>query len=258
MLIGLAGLLGITAYFALENLGVDLASASDAALIVAFYPVVTLVFELVWGTVSFSPIRLAGMILAIGGVWLVVRSGVPDASEHRLLGDLLLLAGGVVWAAYNVIVRRDDSGLSPIVLTYYQTVAGAGGFILISLTEVDRWSAPSGGAWLRVVFLAVFCSVVAFALYNYALRTLVPSVAVNLLNIVPVAGLMWAVVLAGESLGTLQVIGGAVVIVGVTLGFYQGGLGGQEGRGGRGGGCRTRWRRSARLLFPQGSRWGSR
>lgn len=222
--IGVAGLLGITTYFALENVGVDLASASDATLIVASYPIITLLIELLWGRASFSMVRLMGMALAILGVWLVVQNGSrTDGGEHHLLGDIILIAGGVVWAVYNLTAQRDRSGASPVVVTYYQTVAGAGGFVLLSLSEVDRWSVPSGGDSIRILFLALFCSVLAFLLYNYGLRTLAPSVAVNLLNIVPVAGLMWAVVLAGESLGPLQLVGGATVIAGVSLGLYRSG-----------------------------------
>jgi drug/metabolite transporter (DMT)-like permease len=222
--IGVAGLLGITGYFALENIGVDLATASDATLIVASYPIITLVLEFLWGKVSFSPVRLVGMVLAIGGVWLVVQNGsqsAPNGGDHRLLGDLILLSGGVVWATYNIVAQRDRSGASPVVVTYYQTLAGAGGFVLLSLSEASSWTMPSGGSWLRIGFLAVFCSVVAFLLYNFGLRTLAPSVAVNLLNIVPVTGLIWAVVLAGEKLAGLQILGGAIVIVGVTLGLLR-------------------------------------
>jgi drug/metabolite transporter (DMT)-like permease len=212
--LGFAGLLGITAYFALENAGVDLATASDATLIVAAYPIITLALS---GRAAFSPVRLIGMLVAIAGVWLVVR-GQTGGGEHRLWGDVLLVAGGLAWAVYNLVVRRDGSGASPIVVTYYQTLAGAGGFVLLSLTEVDRWSVPAGGTLLRIGFLAVFCSVAAFLLYNHGLRGLEPSVAVNLLTIVPVAGLGWAVLLAGETLGLAQVLGGAVVLIGVTLG----------------------------------------
>ncbi|MGJ7908011.1 DMT family transporter [Actinopolyspora sp. H202] len=216
-----AGLLGITAYFALENIGVDLASASDAALIVASYPVITLALELLGRKASFSLVRMSGMVLAIVGVWMVVTNGPGTSSnnEHHLIGDLFLLAGGIAWAAYNIVAQRDKSGSSPIVITYYQTLAGAAGFILLSLFEAGQWSMPSGGSILRITFLAVFCSVAAFLAYNFGLKTLSPSMAVNLLNIVPVAGLVWAVVLAGETLTLMQVVGGAVVILGVTLGL---------------------------------------
>lgn len=221
LFIGFAGLLGITLYFALENVGVDWASASDATLIVASYPIITLVLEILFGRAGFSAIRFAGMVVAIAGVWLVVRGQTGGGGEHQLWGDLILIAGGVVWAVYNLVAQRDESGASPIVITYYQTLAGAGGFVLLSLFEADRWSVPSGGNLVRIGFLSALCSVAAFLLYNHGLRRLEPSVAVNLLNIVPVAGLGWAVLLAGETLTLPQLLGGCVVIVGVTLGSYR-------------------------------------
>jgi drug/metabolite transporter (DMT)-like permease len=217
--IGLAGLLGIAAYFALENAGVALATASDATLIVAAYPIITLGVEVLAGRATFSPVRLLGMLVAVAGVWLVVPG--QAGSAHRLWGDVLLVAGGVVWAVYHLVARRDGSGASPIVVTYYQTLAGAGGFVVLSLTEVDRWRVPTGGTVLRIAFLAVFCSVAAFLLYNHGLRRLDASAAVSLLNVVPVAGLGWAVLLAGETLTPAQALGGAVVLAGVSLGNHR-------------------------------------
>lgn len=162
------------------------------------------------------------MLLAILGVWVVVSGGPGNTGGgHHLVGDLILLVGGIAWAAYNVVARRENSGASAVVITYYQTVAGAGGFILLSLFESGAWRAPSEGTVLRLGFLAVFCSVVAFLAYNYGLRVLTASMAVNLLNVVPVLGLVWAVVLAGETLNFLQVAGGAIVIVGVSLGLLR-------------------------------------
>ncbi|GAA2065405.1 DMT family transporter [Catenulispora yoronensis] len=220
--IGLAGLLGISAYFAVENLGVQKATASDATLIVASYPIITLAVELVLRRTGLSLVRLAGMVIALGGVWLIVRDGAGADAESRLWGDALLILGGLVWAGFNLLGRRDTSGASPIVVTYYQTLAGALGLTALSLTETDRWAWPSNADLGRILFLAALCSVAAFGLYNYGLRGLTPSAAVNLLNIVPVAGLVWAATLAGESIGARLVVGGAVVIAGVVIGQYGG------------------------------------
>ncbi|WP_234348024.1 DMT family transporter [Streptomyces specialis] len=218
---GLAGLLGITAYFALENVGVELATASDASLIVASYPIITLALEFVVNRTGVSPVRLVGMLLAIVGVWLIVQQGADESGGNRLWGDVILILGGVVWAVYNLVARRDGSGCSPLVVTYYQTLAGAAGFLLLSLTEYERWETPPADDLLRVAYLAGFCSVAAFLAYNYGLRRVSSSVAVNLLNLVPVMGLISAVVLVGETVGMIQVLGGAIVIVGVLLGLHR-------------------------------------
>lgn len=44
-LMGLSGVLGTTLYFALENIGLELTTASSAALIVASYPAITSLLE---------------------------------------------------------------------------------------------------------------------------------------------------------------------------------------------------------------------
>lgn len=70
-----------------------------------------------------------------------------------------------------------------------------------------------------LVYLAVACSVGGFLLYNYGLRRMAPSVAVNILNLVPVFGVLSAVIINGEPFRLAQAAGGAVIVAGVALGL---------------------------------------
>ena len=103
-----------------------------------------------------------------------------------------------------------------------QTAFGALFFVPLALLEQSivgggRW-VPSGGvALLAVVHLGVLCSVVAFLLYARGLKGLDASSAVSVMNLVPVFGVLSAVVLLGEPIGLLQILGGLVVVAGVTL-----------------------------------------
>lgn len=214
---GLSGLLGITVYFALENIGVDLATASDATLIIASYPIITLILEAVLRQARVTVLRVVGMLLAVLGVWMVVRQGAEVSGSHRLLGDLILLAGGLVWASYNIAASRSGKGHTALTVTYYQTCAGAAGFLLLALLEHDRWGPISPVDLAALGYLAAFCSVTAFLLYNLGLKTIPSATAVNILNLVPVFGLVAAVVVAGESITWAQIVGGGVVIAGVVL-----------------------------------------
>ena len=67
------------------------------------------------------------------------------------------------------------------------------------------------------MYLGVFCSTAAFLLYAYGLKNLTPGLAVNLLNLVPVFGLIFAVIFLREKVGFVQMLGGLIVIAGVTL-----------------------------------------
>ncbi|MFG3366316.1 DMT family transporter [Streptomyces sp. NPDC048156] len=217
----LSGLLGITAYFVLENIGVELSTASDASLIVATYPLMTMLLELVAFRARMPLLRVAGVLLATVGAFLVVRNGAEVGGSDRWLGDILLLLGGLVWAGYNVLGKYAGRGQDAVNLTYYQTVAGAAGFLLASLLEVGDWRVPDASASALLVYLAVACSVGGFLLYNYGLRRMTSSVAVNILNLVPVFGVLGAVVINGETIRLPQVFGGVIIIAGVALGMVE-------------------------------------
>ncbi|MFD9406215.1 DMT family transporter [Streptomyces sp. NPDC059989] len=221
----LSGFLGITVYFVLENIGVDLSTASDASLIVATYPLMTMLLELVLFRTRMPLLRVAGVLLATVGAFLVVRNGAQVGGNARWLGDILLLLGGLAWAGYNVITKRASAGQNAVGVTYYQTLAGAAGFLLASLLEVGDWRMPSATASSLLVYLAVACSVGGFLLYNYGLRRMASSVAVNILNLVPVFGVIGAVVINGESIRLAQAAGGVVIILGVVLGMIERGPG---------------------------------
>ncbi|MFI5676859.1 DMT family transporter [Streptomyces cellulosae] len=221
----LGGFLGITVYFVLENVGVDLSTASDASLIVATYPLMTMLLELVVFHTRMPLLRVAGVLLATVGAFLVVRNGAEVGGSARWAGDILLLFGGVAWAGYNVLTKRASSGQNAVSVTYYQTLAGAAGFLLASVLEAGDWRMPGVTASSLLVYLAVACSVGGFLLYNYGLRRMASSVAVNILNLVPVFGVIGAVVINGESIRLAQAAGGAIIIIGVVMGMIERGQG---------------------------------
>jgi drug/metabolite transporter (DMT)-like permease len=221
----LSGFLGITVYFILENVGVDLSTASDASLIVATYPLMTMLMELVVFRTRMPLLRVTGVLLATVGAFLVVRNGAQVGGSSRWLGDILLLFGGLAWAGYNVLGKRASAGQDAASVTYYQTLAGAAGFLLASPLEADDWRMPGATASSLLVYLAVACSVGGFLLYNYGLRRMASSVAVNILNLVPVFGVIGAVMINGESILLAQVTGGVIIIVGVALGMIERGQG---------------------------------
>ncbi len=216
------GLLGITAYFALENIGVQFATAADAALLVAAYPAITMLLESIIYRSAVSWSRLAGAGVAMIGVALIVYNGLGQGGgDRRVLGDVLLVASGIVWALYNFVTRRSLRTHPALTVTCYQTVAGALAFLPLVWIERDRWQAPSGGSLLVTVYLGIFCSVLAFLLYARGLGGLDAGTAVGLMNLVPVFGLVLALVVLREPVASLQVAGGLIVIAGVVLSVRQ-------------------------------------
>lgn len=220
-LLSLSGILGITFYFALENTGVKLTSASDAAMIVASYPAITSVLELLIFKVKTTFVKTLGIALAIGGVCELSFSVNMSLHTTQVLGNALLVVAGVVWTFYNFVTSRVVNSYPATTVSLYQTVIGTTAFIPLAGTELHQWKQPNLESLLALLYLGIFCSVVAFLLYNYGLRKLSSSTVVTMMNLVPVFGVMFSVLILHESLELKQVVGGIVVLVGVYLTLHK-------------------------------------
>ncbi|RPJ40457.1 MAG: EamA family transporter, partial [Chloroflexi bacterium] len=118
---------------------------------------------------------------------------------------------------YNFATQDVVKKYATFTVIFWQTLFGMAALLPLALTEVNVWRPLSTAGLLGDLYLGVFCSVGAFLLYGYGLKSLRPGLAVNLLNLVPVFGLVFAVILLGEKIGLAQILGGLIVIGGVTM-----------------------------------------
>jgi drug/metabolite transporter (DMT)-like permease len=216
----LSGLLGITLYFTLENIGVQMTSASNAALIVASFPAITALLEFFLYRSKPSLQKILGIFLAITGIAILTQIKV-DGSNQSFWGNLILLGAGIVWACYNFVTKDITRKYSAMTITSYQMTVGTLCFIPFLLWEDEAWKMPNVISITSLLFLSIGCSVAAFILYNYGLKKLSASASVSLMNLVPVLGIVFSVFLLKEIVTLTQVIGGAIVIIGVILSSIQ-------------------------------------
>ncbi|HMB25210.1 MAG TPA: DMT family transporter, partial [Anaerolineales bacterium] len=183
--LAVGGLLGITIYFSLQNLGVQRTSASNATLLVASFPAITMLLEVLFLKRSISLARFAGVGIAFVGVYLVIRQTIVSAQSRHLEGDLLLLGTGVAWALYNFTTQDVIRKYSTLTVIFWQTLAGTAAFLPLTLLESRAWQSLNLTGLIGALFLGIFCSVVAFMLYGYGLKSLDAGSAVSLMNLVP-------------------------------------------------------------------------
>ncbi len=215
----LSGFFGITAYYALENTGIKLSTASDAALLVASIPIITMLLERIIYKTPISLKAFIGVILAIIGVYIIVAQNPPTPSENRLLGNTLLLLVGFVWAGYNFTTRTLVNKYPMPVVSFYQFSAGVICFLPFLPFDLSPWRQPALESILAYLFLSIFCSFIAYYVYAFGLRKVPASTAIMLLNIVPIFGIFFAWLLLGEKIQPSQIMGGIIIICGVSLGI---------------------------------------
>ncbi len=134
-----------------------------------------------------------------------------------LWGSLLALLGAVFASGYLLIGRRMRASLS--LATYTFVVYGAAAVclwvaVLVSGLPVGGYPLSTYG-WMLA--LAVFPQLIGHSTYNWALRYVSATVvSVSLLG-EPIGASLLAVVLLGEIPGAVELMGGALILVGIFL-----------------------------------------
>ncbi len=216
--VALSGLFGVTVYFFFESRGIKLTSASNASMIIATIPIFTLLAEVVFFRGRISSVKAAGIALSVAGVYLVIqRAGDSLGLANRLVGDAMMLGACLCWVIYNMLSRNLHARLSDLAITTYQNLFGTLFLVPLALSEFRQWVPITPVAGASLLYLAVFCSTMGNFLYVYALMRLGPVTTTPFINLIPVVGGLGGIVILGETLAPLQLVGGAVIIAGVVM-----------------------------------------
>jgi drug/metabolite transporter (DMT)-like permease len=225
--IALAAAFGVVGFNTLAFVGLSLTPASDTALIIpTTIPMATAVFATLIHE-RLTSRKLLGFAIASVGAALVIVGGQQAGAEpsgDRLLGDLMELGAAAGWAASLVVgatVVRTET-----VLGYVTLLVLIGTAMLLPLgawqqgyRDIPSWSNET---WLAAGFLGVFSTAVAYVLFLWAVRRLGASLAAMVSYLTPVGTLLLAFVILSERPLLLQLVGGAVIVIGVRLAAHRG------------------------------------
>jgi drug/metabolite transporter (DMT)-like permease len=213
------GATAVAGYNALFLYGLELAPASDGAIIVpGLAPVFSMLIAwLVLGE-RIGGRGLTGLMLAFAGVAAVIQpSGGVD--RDRVLGAVLFVAGAACWGVYSVLGKSATARFGAVTATLYATATGALMLLPFSIAE-SGWSKLSGGdgaAWASILYLAVFGTVLAFVFFYEGVSRIGPSRATAFALLVPIFGVLGSVLVLGVSIGAGTFVGGIAILAGLWL-----------------------------------------
>lgn len=217
----LFGFTGVFLAYGLQNLALVFISAGSAALVVALQPAAVVLMGVLFLREQLPLARLAGIGLAIVGVLLVGGVAFSSGGADTLLGNALMAGAVLAYGAYAAQGRVLGVDHPPSLTT--AASFGAGLLFLLPFVggEVYMGGVPELGTqgWLVLLYLGVSTTAATFLMWNYALRHLEAGAAGLYFNLLPVAGLGFAV-LFGDHVGVIELVGGALAIAGVLVGDY--------------------------------------
>lgn len=213
------GAVGIAVFQLGMFYGLTTGSASNAALVLAFTPAMTVALDAAIDRRRVRTLQAIGVTLGLIGVVVVVCRGQWVVLRHLAFvrGDLWLLAAGAAWAVYSVVLKRRVKGVtvlqlstSTIAIGTLTMVIGAGIFMPGTLLV------PPLRTWLPLLFMGVVASGLAYIWWNLAVMRVGAARASVFMNLTPVFTMLIGVSL-GEQLGMAPLVGAVMVIVGVVL-----------------------------------------
>ncbi|TWD04444.1 drug/metabolite transporter (DMT)-like permease [Sphingobium sp. AEW010] len=217
----LLGLTGVAAFNAFIYSGLQFTTASNGLLLQAAIPALVLLFNRLFFGDRASALQIVGVTLSMLGVAVIVLRGDLAALARLTLnfGDFLVLCGVVCWALYTAFLRlRPDCHPASFLTATF--VIGAAAMAPFAAMEV------AGGASIPLradvlgafAYVALFPSLVAYVLYNAAVKNLGAAPAGQMITLMPLFGAGLAALLLGEALFRFHIIGMVLILGGIVLG----------------------------------------
>lgn len=221
LLLSASSLFGIVLYFLFENMGLKYTTASNASIIVAAVPIFTLVTESLFYKFKITArVTVCVAVSVIGVVLVIFESGSLDFSNNSLKGNLLMICAMVVWVIYTIICKSFTNKYRGIVVTTYQMIAASILFIPFIIHEIPQWNGLSAYSFANLLYLALFCSALAYYLYSFSVKFLGATISSMFLNLIPVVSIIGGVLVLRESVSVLQISG--MLLITLSLIFVRG------------------------------------
>ena len=214
----LLGLLEPCLSFLFVNLGLDRTSASSAAILIALEAPAG---ALIAAAVLRERLSVRGAIaigITVAGAGFI---GVGGGGQASLSGNLLVALGSLCAGGFTVAARRlapDTPALTMAARQFLISVPMGMPLVLAGWLSGGSELGRAGPVVLAAAILTgLLGSALAFWLFGLGLARVSVATASTLLNLVPVFGVLFAVVFLGDGLALTVLVGGALVLAGIAI-----------------------------------------
>jgi len=173
------------------------------------------------------PIQIVGAIVAVAGLVVVGVGRVEESSEGVMILPLIVcIAGGLSWSIGNVIARfaPKANGFSMVVWSALVVPLPilALSFALDGPEVVfDAFATIGWETWSSLAFTVGAASLFGYSVWNMLLSKYPAASVTPIALLVPPIAIVAAAVFLHEVPNTLELIGGALLVGGVAIGYIR-------------------------------------
>ena len=197
----------------IQTVGVTLAMPGKSAFLSSIYCVLE-PFASWFFTRRRPPVRnLLATVVCAAGIFL---TAITD-DFSILPGDVFALLSGIFFALHIASVGKYGAGEDPILMTILQFGFCALYAWIVTLLTGDCLLNLNTGSLLGIVYLAIFCTGIALLLQNVGQKYVSSSSASILMSTESIFGILFSVLLYGETVTLRMVVGFVMIFVSVLI-----------------------------------------
>ncbi|MBM6992943.1 MAG: DMT family transporter [Prevotella sp.] len=210
-------------FFGLQAIGLQYTTASEAGIVSAITPVMTLLLASMMLKERHNVGQVVGVVVSVAGIcYIFVKSGTSIHGDS-MRGNIIVLLSVLSIVFYYIFGRRVNHNYRTMDITFVMIVLAdivfnifAIGHHLVTGTMHDYITPVTNPNFVyAILYLGVLSSMVTSVFNNYALANIPASQVAVINNLTPVISIMGGIMILGEQLHLFHFIGAAMVILGV-------------------------------------------
>ena len=211
----------VSAFNSLVYLALNYTQAIDTVLMISIIPVFVLFLSSILGVEKFNIFQLLGLIVSFTGVLIIFS----NADLNKILnlnfniGNVWMLLAVFCWALYSSLLKKNKLPFSTLGLV--EILASIGLIFLVPQFIGEQMYGKeikfNKAFFLILSFVTFFASIAAYYSWNKAIELIGPNRASIFLHLMPVFGVILAIVLLKEKFQMYHFIGANFIVSGIYL-----------------------------------------
>ncbi len=218
-----AGFFGAVLPFILFSFAANHLPAALSALFNATCPLFGALFSMFWLAERLSLRKLLGLLMGIGGVWLLADAGSLSHTQSTLLAVIACVVSPACFAISGVIVKHHTCTQKILAKRIDPFAMATGSMVAASLMLLPTLpfslpaQVPSGKAIALIIALALFPSALAQIIFIPLVARIGPTRAMSVSFMIPLFSIFWSALFLQESINFSCLLGGLVVVAATGL-----------------------------------------
>lgn len=213
------GAVGYSFSLSLTLIGTSLMDASLSALLNALNPITIIVLATIILKEKITIKKISSIIVSITGVYVILGA---SNSNINMLGIIISVFGIFMWSTATVMIRKISGEYDPFQIVFYGMIIAVICTLPTSIIELHfkpiTFTVPS---ILSVLYLAIFCTIIAHTLWNKSLSLLDAGTCSMFYPLQPLTSAIMGVLILHEKLTLNYIIGGILISLGIIIAFIK-------------------------------------